>query len=165
MTVEPESPQEAKQPLSRTCAEQLTDPEVFLDQRNPAIIVVISVTTIGNVLLLVITTLVCAVVYYHKRKLRQSLEESDTAVVIVTIHDHKVVLQSNACYHRADEEHRSSHPLEPYYSQPYVIHSSGELKNVEIDEELYWQPAVEEEDLKHQLKNLKVDEILKESIV
>ena len=100
--------------------------------------------------------------HYHK----PDVEESDTAV-IATIHDHEVVLQSNACYNqfnrRAVEEHRSSHLAESYHS--YVINSLGKVGNVESDEELYWQPASKEEDLKHQLKKLKVDEVVKENIV
>ena len=45
----------------------------------------------------------------------------------------------------------------------YVISSLG-LSCAESDEEQYQQPALKEEDLKYQLKNLKVNEILKDKI-
>ena len=68
-------------------------------------------------------------------------------------------VQYNTCY--SPFQQRNATLIESTHS--YVISSLG-LSCAESDEEQYQQPASKEEDLKYQLKNLKVNEILKDKI-
>lgn len=149
-------------PLPRVCASRV-DPE--FQTRNPVVIPAVSVITSGIFLLLVISLLVYAIVYFTIRKTK----EHDTAVVATLSRDDLVTLQFNTCYSPSNHvikehntiEQRNSCLVESTHS--YVINSLG-LSYAESNEKQYWQPASKEEDLKHQLKKMKVDEILKDNI-
>ena len=165
-TIEPSYPQDSRNstPHNTICATKF-NPDSEVLQKNPAVIPTVTVITTGSFFLLVISVLVCALVYYKKRKQKQS----DHHISRFTTQDNSVVLQYNTCYSQFDitkhgphADHRHSHVTESTHS--YVINSLG-LSFAESGEEQYWQPASKEEDLKHQFKKLKVDEILKDNIV
>lgn len=151
---------------------------------NHAVIVAIpTVIGLGVLLLLAIIVIVCAVVCHNERKVKR-LKESVTAG-IATYSDHQNrfdrlnhrantdLVQSNHSYvinslgghlNRSVTEHNisCSHLVESHHS--YVINFLDQSSNNRADEELYWPPASKEEDLKHQFKKSKVDEVLRNNI-
>ena len=142
-------------------------------QRTPDIITIVSVIAVGMLILflLVIVILACTIVSRNKRKVRrlkESIRRPDQPC------DHQIDLQlSNVCYNEYDTSNQSTQSqstknhsqvdlLKSYHS--YMISSLRPSNSIDRDEERYWQPAITEEDLKHQLHKLKVNEVPKNTI-
>ena len=154
-----ESPQNAEGLLEqgRPRAVCATKFESKSSQGSKAIIRIVSIVTIGVFLLLMISiACMITVVYRLKTKRRVASDSNDAAVMTP---DDQLILQYNTCY--SPFQQRNVTVMESTHS--YVISSLG-LSCAESDEEQYQQPASKEEDLKYQLKNLKVNEILENKI-
>ena len=100
----------------------------------------------------------CTVVIVYCQNRRKVSSSSDVAI------DDQLSLQYNTCYSPfgSNMEQRNATLMESTHS--YLISSLGLLSCAESDEEQYQQPASKVKDLKYQLKNLKVNEILKDNI-
>ena len=97
------------------------------------------------------------IIVVYRLKTKRKVVSNDVAVMTP---DDQLILQYNTCY--SPFQQRNVTVMESTHS--YVISSVGLLSCAESDEEQYQQPASKEEDLKYQLKNLKVNEILKDKI-
>ena len=107
-------------------------------------------------------SITCSIIIVYWLKTKRKIVSNDAAILTP---DDQLILQYNTCYCNSPfgskMEQRNATLIESTHS--YVISSLG-LSCAESDEEQYQQPASKEEDLKYQLKNLKVDEILKDKI-
>ena len=102
-------------------------------------------------------SITCSIIIVYWLKTKRKIVSNDAAILTP---DDQLILQYNTCY--SPFQQRNVTVMESTHS--YVISSLGLLSCAESDEEQYQQPASKEEDLKYQLKSLKVNEILKDKI-